>query len=143
RCLRRGVRADAHLAAQRRHPESGRLRSAAGARRSPREVDRCRHAQRDGLPGGVEMMLKSLAALLFAMAAAQTGSLLLDPATIAKPPVDSWPTYHGDYSGRRYSTLKQITTGNVKSLTLAWVYRLNTQRAAAIVGGEGADTAPP
>src|SRR3954469_25641662 len=67
----------------------------------------------------------------------------LDPATIAKPPVDSWPTYHGDYSGRRYSTLKQITTGNVKGLALAWVYRLNTQRAAAIVGGEGSDAAPP
>ena len=89
------------------------------------------------------MMLKTIAAMLFAIAAAQTGPLLLDPATISRPPVDSWPTYHGDYSGRRYSTLKQITTANVKSLTLAWVYRLNTQRAAAIVGGEGPDAAPP
>ena len=52
-------------------------------------------------------------------------------------PTDSWPTYHGDYSGRRYSTLKQINAANVKDLTLAWVYRLNTSRAGAIVGGEG------
>jgi len=64
-------------------------------------------------------------------------------ALAAQIPTDSWPTYHGDYSGRRYSTLKQITTANVKGLALAWVYRLNTSRAGAIVGGEGPDTPPP
>jgi hypothetical protein len=53
----------------------------------------------------------------------------------AQIPTDSWPTYHGDYTGRRYSTLKQINTTNVKGLTLAWVYRVNTSRAGAIVGG--------
>jgi glucose dehydrogenase len=47
-------------------------------------------------------------------------------ALAAQIPTDSWPTYHGDYSGRRYSPLKQITTANVKGLALAWVYRLNT-----------------
>ena len=61
----------------------------------------------------------------------------------AQIPTDSWPTYHGDYTGRRFSTLKQINTTNVKNLTLAWVYRLNTSRAGAIVGGEGPDTPPP
>jgi acido-empty-quinoprotein group A len=66
----------------------------------------------------------------------------LDPALLGKPPVDAWPTYHGDYSGRRYSTLKQINTGNVKNLTLAWVYRLNTSTNGAIVGGEGSGPAP-
>ena len=60
----------------------------------------------------------------------------------AQIPTDSWPTYHGDYTGRRYSTLKQINTANVKGLTLAWVYRVNTSRAGAIVGGEGPDTPP-
>ena len=50
--------------------------------------------------------------------------------------------YHGDYSGRRYSTLKQINAGNVKNLALAWVYRLNTAQAGAIVGGEGPETPP-
>ncbi len=44
----------------------------------------------------------------------------------AQIPTDSWPTYHGDYTGRRYSTLRQINTTNVKGLTLAWVYRVNT-----------------
>ncbi len=61
----------------------------------------------------------------------------------AQIPTDAWPTYHGDYTGRRFSTLKQINAGNVKNLTLAWVYRLNTSRGGAIVGGEGPDTPPP
>jgi alcohol dehydrogenase (cytochrome c) len=64
-------------------------------------------------------------------------------AVAAQIPTDSWPTYHGDYTGRRYSTLKQINTTNVKGLTLAWVYRINTSRAGAILGGDGPDTPPP
>jgi len=70
-------------------------------------------------------------------------ALAMPIALAAQIPTDSWPTYHGDYSGRRYSTLKQINAANVKGLTLAWVYRLNTSRAGAIVGGEGPDTPPP
>jgi alcohol dehydrogenase (cytochrome c) len=35
-----------------------------------------------------------------------------------------WPTYNGDYSGRRFSPLTQITAANVNSLTLAWMYRI-------------------
>ena len=63
----------------------------------------------------------------------------------AQTPIDSWPTYHGDWSGRRYSALRQIDSANVNRLTLAWVYRLNTSRGGAILGGEGPDppAAPP
>ncbi len=50
--------------------------------------------------------------------AADTG---LDPVGLAKPLGRSWPTFNGDYSGRRYSTLSQITQSNVSKLTLAWV----------------------
>jgi alcohol dehydrogenase (cytochrome c) len=34
----------------------------------------------------------------------------LDPAVLTKPlgTTDAWPTYSGDYSGKRYSALKQI-----------------------------------
>ena len=49
----------------------------------------------------------------------------LDPALIANPPVDSWPSYHGDYSGRRHSSLTQITPQNVSSLALAWAFQTN------------------
>jgi acido-empty-quinoprotein group A len=36
-----------------------------------------------------------------------------------------WPTYNGDFSGRRYSALTQINSSNIGSLALAWMYRTN------------------
>ena len=69
-----------------------------------------------------------LAAMLLACALHAQGSL--DPASIARPSPDSWPTYNGDYSGRRYSTLSKINSSNINALTLAWVYR-------ATAGGPG------
>jgi acido-empty-quinoprotein group A len=50
----------------------------------------------------------------------------LDPAALLKPPTDTWPTYNGDYSGSRFSTLDQINAGNVSSLTLAWVFQTHS-----------------
>jgi acido-empty-quinoprotein group A len=67
----------------------------------------------------------------------------LDPAQLKKPAANAWPTYHGDYSGRHYSTLSQINRSNVKALSLAWVYRTHTSRTGAIIGGEGPEDAPP
>src|SRR5579864_2365610 len=64
-------------------------------------------------------MLLLVLALIPTFAAAQG----LDPAALLKPATDTWPTYNGDYSGARYSTLDQINAGNVNSLTLAWVFR--------------------
>jgi alcohol dehydrogenase (cytochrome c) len=49
----------------------------------------------------------------------------LDDAQILKPGPDSWPIYHGDYSGRRHSPLTQITPQNVRGLSLAWAYQTN------------------
>ena len=46
----------------------------------------------------------------------------LDPAAIMRPVPGSWPTYNGDYSGRRFSPLAQINQSNVKDLRLSWVY---------------------
>src|SRR3982751_3720084 len=50
------------------------------------------------------------------------GPVALDPATLLAPPADSWPTYHGDYSGQRHSKLTQITPENVSQLGLAWTF---------------------
>lgn len=50
----------------------------------------------------------------------------LDPAALLKPPTETWPTYNGDYSGQRYSTLDQINAGNIGSLTLAWAFRTHS-----------------
>ncbi len=55
------------------------------------------------------------------MSQARTG---LDPSAIEKPLAGSWATFSGDYTGRRHSTLKQITPLNVKNLTLAWTTRV-------------------
>src|ERR1051326_442690 len=62
-----------------------------------------------------------VASIVLSIAALGQG---LDPAKLLKPPTDTWPTYNGDYSGRRYSTLSQINSSNVKNLRLAWMYRL-------------------
>src|SRR5881392_2014258 len=70
--------------------------------------------------------MKALGTLLLTSAAllAQGG---LNPAKLLTPPTDTWPTYNGDYSGRRYSTLTKINQSNINSLSLAWVYRANGQ----------------
>ena len=47
----------------------------------------------------------------------------LDASALLRPATDTWPTYNGDYSGRRYSTLDQINASNVSTLTLAWAFR--------------------
>ncbi len=47
----------------------------------------------------------------------------LDPAVLLHPPADSWPIYHGDYSGKRHSALTQITPQNVDQIGLAWLFQ--------------------
>lgn len=47
----------------------------------------------------------------------------LDPASIAHPAHDAWPTFNGDYSGKRFSDLRQINRDNVGFLSLAWAFQ--------------------
>ena len=63
----------------------------------------------------------------------------LDPAEVLRPLSDSWPTYSGDYSGKRYSLLTQINQSTVKNLALAWVSRMAAGGGAplTVIGGEG------
>src|SRR5690349_8476409 len=75
----------------------------------------------------------------------------LDPADILKPLAASWPTYNGDYSGKRYSLLDQVNRANVQHLTLAWMTEVtpgtgqhtgrrrerHRSNVPVIVGGEG------
>jgi alcohol dehydrogenase (cytochrome c) len=51
-----------------------------------------------------------------------------DAQMLLHPPADSWPGYHGDYTGRRHSALTQITPQNVKSLSLAWAFQTSQVR---------------
>ncbi len=80
----------------------------------------------------------------------------VDPATLLQPLADSWPTYSGDYTGRRFSALTQVNRRTVKQLALAWVSKVAPGPGIAappaaggggagaprvIVGGHGGDSA--
>ncbi|HCC57775.1 MAG TPA: acido-empty-quinoprotein group A [Solibacterales bacterium] len=91
-----------------------------------------------------------LAAGAFCLLPAMAPGQALDPALLTKPLGDAWPTYSGDYSGKRYSSLQQINAGNVKTMTLAWMSKFTAgpgtdsgarrgrfSPAPLIVGGEG------
>ncbi len=75
--------------------------------------------------------------------------LWLDPAEITKPLGATWPTYSGDYTGKRFSALNEVNTSNIRSLTLAWTARVTAGPnggargggAPTIIGGEGPDAA--
>src|SRR5712672_3119698 len=61
----------------------------------------------------------------------------LTPAALLKPTPDSWPTYNGDYSGRRFSPLTQINSSNVNTLSLAWATRFSAGAGGGGRGGGG------
>ncbi|HEX5481406.1 MAG TPA: PQQ-binding-like beta-propeller repeat protein, partial [Terriglobia bacterium] len=65
--------------------------------------------------------------LVFLLCAASVYAQGLNPKALLSPPTTTWPTYNGDYSGRRYSTLSQINQTNVGSLTLAWAFQTHAQ----------------
>ncbi len=67
---------------------------------------------------------------LAAAAFAQT----LDPAKLTKAPTDSWPSFNGDYSGRRFSPLTGVRADNVNALSLGWVHRINVTNNSTFPG---------
>ena len=47
----------------------------------------------------------------------------VDPEDLlVRPVAANWPSYNGDYSGRRYSSLREITSEDVSRLRAAWVF---------------------
>jgi alcohol dehydrogenase (cytochrome c) len=72
----------------------------------------------------------SLSIVALAVAATLTAQGGLDAARLLRPGTDSWPTYNGDYSGRRFSPLTKVNDTNVGALSLAWMYR-----ASNAIGG--------
>jgi alcohol dehydrogenase (cytochrome c) len=63
--------------------------------------------------------------ILCAAVMAAAGQEGLDSRKLNQPPTDAWPTYNGEYSGRRFSPLTKINDHNVAGLSLAWVYRID------------------
>lgn len=60
---------------------------------------------------------------LVAVCALGASAQSVDFNMLKNPPKDSWPGFHGDYSGRRHSALTQIHTGNVQNMTVAWTFQ--------------------
>jgi alcohol dehydrogenase (cytochrome c) len=56
------------------------------------------------------------------------------PPRAGQAPTDGWPSYNGDYTGRRFSPLTKVNDRNVKSLSLGWSYRLSAAGAGPIKG---------
>ncbi|HTY49744.1 MAG TPA: acido-empty-quinoprotein group A [Steroidobacteraceae bacterium] len=86
---------------------------------------------------------RAVAVAAAAVAAAATTSAAtptLPPSRLLQPLAQEWPTYSGDYTGRRYSSLRQIDRSTVRQLTLAWTVRMNgavRRGGGGIFGGSG------
>ncbi len=65
---------------------------------------------------------KCLAGITLTLSLAASG--LSQVPEFGAAPTDSWPTYNGDLSGRRFSELKQINADTLKNLELKWSYRI-------------------
>ncbi|MDE3180058.1 MAG: acido-empty-quinoprotein group A [Acidobacteriota bacterium] len=83
-----------------------------------------RHGGKFDRRGRLRAGALALVSLLIAAVAAAQG---LSPEALVRPAASTWPTYNGDYSGRRYSSLSQINAANVRNLRLAWVFQTRTQ----------------
>ena len=79
--------------------------------------------------------MKLYPALLFTLSLGLSAQGL-DPSAILHPEKGTWPTYNGDYSGRRFSSLKQINSGNVRDLKLAWLFHADTGPGGGPFGAE-------
>jgi acido-empty-quinoprotein group A len=77
-----------------------------------------------------------IATLILSLLPVSMAAQGLDPSAILHPAPGSWPTYNGDYSGKRFSPLKQINAENVKDLRLAWSYQIQTGPSALPFGPE-------
>ncbi len=45
---------------------------------------------------------------------------------------DAWPTYNGDFSGKRFSTLRQINKSNAGMLAMAWAFQTDVTTGPGI-----------
>lgn len=88
------------------------------------------------------MKTSCLAAFLLGLVPALSYPQLLNPQKLLAPATDAWPTYNGDYSGRRNSTLRQIDQSNIGSLAYQWMYRINNVESQRGVGAPEIKSTP-
>ena len=65
----------------------------------------------------------SLAFAQDAKTASISSTISVQPSHLLVTPVaDNWPSYNGDYTGRRFTALKEFTPSNVSQLRAQWVF---------------------
>lgn len=77
----------------------------------------------------VVLVLTTAAVLGGAFGSSPLAGQEVNSAELLHPSRDSWPLYHGDYSGERHSKLAQITPSNVNALSLAWAFQTGQEAA--------------
>src|SRR6266403_4870321 len=55
-------------------------------------------------------------------------SIDVQPDHLTAAAGENWLSYHGDYSGRRFSSLAEITPANVSQLKAQWVFHVREDR---------------
>jgi alcohol dehydrogenase (cytochrome c) len=98
-------------------------RSVDGERKAERRI-----FLRGGIPLALIAIISVSRATLCEDAATATLTTKIDVQSqdlLVQHPDANWVSYNGDYSGKRYSALSQITPGNVSSLQAQWVFHAN------------------
>jgi alcohol dehydrogenase (cytochrome c) len=79
----------------------------------------------------IRILLPLVALILICPSALGGDEALTAPSTnidvrsedlLIQPPAANWPSYNGDYSGRRFSGLNEINVANVAGLQAEWVF---------------------
>ncbi|MGH9534472.1 MAG: acido-empty-quinoprotein group A [Terriglobales bacterium] len=86
------------------------------------------------LPLLVALLAAAVAAIPPSNSAAAPPPLLPPQVLLQPAPTTTWPTYNGDYSGRRFSPLTQINAGDVQRLAVAWIHQVSSGPMARIGG---------
>ena len=68
--------------------------------------------------------------------------LLFGQLLTQQAPTDTWPTYNGDYSGKRFSILRQIDANNIGRLAPSWMFRVSNVGAQRGVGAPEIKSTP-
>lgn len=61
-----------------------------------------------------------------------TGVDISPSRLLVRPAADDWLSYNGDYTGRRYSALREITAANVAQLRAEWVFHAPNSNALEV-----------
>src|SRR5256885_16787497 len=109
-------------------------------------------AEKAGFPALARRFLVAAAVLWTSFLPFQTRAQTQDPgnsvstsiqvtseALAAQPVGANWLSYHGDYTGRRFSSLEQVNAKNVEQLRAQWVFHAPNSNSLEVtpVGFDG------